>query len=174
MSLFVVDVEADGPCAGLYSMLSIGVVKVTEKLDVTYYAELHPISDKWDPVALSIGGFTRDQTLLFDDPKMVMENFAEWVITRSDGNPVFVSDNPAFDWQFVNYYFHRYLGGNPFGHSARRIGDFYAGLHQNWHLASKWGHLCKTPHTHNALDDARGTASGLMVMAAQKGVKLPN
>jgi hypothetical protein len=40
----------------------------------------------------------------------------------------FVSRNLAFDWQFINYYFHRYPGGNPFGFSGRRIGDLYAGL----------------------------------------------
>jgi hypothetical protein len=41
---------------------------------------------------------------------------------------VFVSDNPACDFQWINFSFWRYLGQNPFGHSGRRIADFYAGL----------------------------------------------
>lgn len=173
MSLFVVDIEADGPCPGLYSMLSIGVVKVNSNLDCTFYAELKPITDKFDPVALSIGNFTREQTLLFEDPVLVMDRLGNWLAANSRGYSVFVSDNPAFDWQFVNYYFHRFLGKNPFGHSARRIGDFYAGLKKDWYVAGKWGHLCKYPHTHNALDDAKGAASGLITMAKQANVKLP-
>lgn len=175
MSLFVIDVEADGPCPGLYSMISLGAVKVIDNnFDTNFYAELQPISEQWDPVAISIGKFTREQTLQFEDPFTVMERFAWWVKKTSTGFPVFVSDNPAFDWQFVNYYFHKYLGENPFGHSARRIGDFYAGLQQNWFVASKWGHLCKFRHTHNALDDAKGAASGLLEMARQKHIKLPD
>jgi hypothetical protein len=46
----------------------------------------------------------------------------------ADGRPVFVSDNPAFDFQWINHGFWHALRGNPFGHSGRRIGDYYAGL----------------------------------------------
>ena len=42
--------------------------------------------------------------------------------------PVFVAFNAAFDWMFVNDYFHRYLGRNPFGHTALDIKSFYMGL----------------------------------------------
>jgi hypothetical protein len=57
-----------------------------------------------------------------------MTDFAGWLEKNSKGRAIFISDNPAFDWQFINYYFHRFLGQNPFGFSARRIGDLYAGL----------------------------------------------
>ena len=52
--------------------------------------------------------------------------FREWLEQRSP--VVFVSDNPAYDFQWINFYFWRYFGMNPFGHSGRRIADFYAGL----------------------------------------------
>ncbi len=52
--------------------------------------------------------------------------FREWLDPRMP--VVFVSDNPAYDFQWINFYFWRYLGQNPFGHSGRRIADFYAGL----------------------------------------------
>ena len=40
---------------------------------------------------------------------------------------IFVGLNAPFDWSFINYYFHRYLGRNPFGHSALDIKSFYMG-----------------------------------------------
>jgi hypothetical protein len=30
---------------------------------------------------------------------------------QTKGRPIFVSDNVAFDWQFINYYFHRSSDG---------------------------------------------------------------
>src|SRR5438094_9543400 len=62
--------------------------------------------------------------------KDTFERFAAWLKQWTDkGEHVsFVSDNVAYDWQFINYYFWKHLGHNPFGHSGRRIGDFAAGL----------------------------------------------
>jgi hypothetical protein len=51
---------------------------------------------------------------------------------------VFVSDNPAYDFQWINFYFWRYFGQNPFGHSGRRIADFYAGLVGDFRSTQKW------------------------------------
>ncbi len=62
----------------------------------------------------------------------------------------------TFDWQFINYYFHLFLGRNPFGHSARRIGDFYAGLVGDFTNASSWKKLRVTAHDHNPVNDAMG------------------
>jgi len=47
MSLFVVDVEADGPCPGLYSMVSFGVVRVQEDLEKTptFFGQTAPITE---------------------------------------------------------------------------------------------------------------------------------
>ena|SRR3990172_10940614 len=50
--------------------------------------------------------------------------FREWLDPRMP--VVFVSDNPAYDFQWINFYFWRYFGQNPFGHSGRRIADYYA------------------------------------------------
>ena len=35
-----------------------------------------------------------------------------------------MSDNPAYDFQWINYGFRHALGTNPFGHSGRRISDY--------------------------------------------------
>jgi hypothetical protein len=82
--------------------------------------------------------------------------FRDWIGKVSPTRPVFVSDNPAYDWQFINYYFHKHLGENPFGHSARRISDFYAGLTGDWSNTQAWKRLRTTDHDHNPVNDAMG------------------
>lgn len=163
MSLIVVDVESDGPIPHKYSMVCLGAVIVDDKLDRTYYGKTKPVSDTWIPEALAISGFTREQHLTFDDPKEVFEKFRDWIIKDScNGRPVMITDNPGYDFAWINYYFHYYLGKNPFGYSARRIGDLYCGLTKNGH--NSWKHLRKTKHTHNPVDDARGNAETILEM----------
>ncbi|MGF7152168.1 hypothetical protein FHS96_005837 [Sphingomonas zeicaulis] len=40
---------------------------------------------------------------------------------------VFVGFNRAFDWTFVNFYFDRFVGANPFGFTALDIEAMYMG-----------------------------------------------
>ena len=75
LTVVSVDTEADGPIPGDYSMISFGAVIVDEKLNKTFYGKLKPISEKWLPRSLKITGFTREETLTFDDPVEVMERF---------------------------------------------------------------------------------------------------
>lgn len=164
--LVVVDVESDGPCPGLYSMVSFGAVVVEPGLRNTFYGECRPISEKWIPEALAVSGHSREKTLKFPDSFEVMSNFADWL---TEFRPIFVSDNVAFDWQFINYYFHLHNLGNPFGFSGRRIGDLYCGLERN--MFSKWKHLRKTKHDHNPVNDAKGNAEALLTMATSMGLK---
>ena len=49
MSYFIVDVEADGPIPGRYSMVSFGAIVVEPGLQRTFYGRLHPISDELVP-----------------------------------------------------------------------------------------------------------------------------
>lgn len=172
MSLFSCDVESDGPIPNLYSMVCFGAIIVDETLDKTFYGTTRPASDKFDSAALAISGFTREQHLLFDDPKETMLKFEAWILeNNSNGRPIFISDNPAYDWQFINYYFHYYLGHNPFGFSARRIGDIYSGMKMN--MFERWKHLRKPYlHDHNPLNDARGNANALLTMK-KMGLKTP-
>lgn len=168
MSYIVVDVEADGPCPGPYSMVSFGAVLLDEKLDRTFLGRTRPISDKWIPEALAVSGYTREQHLRFDEPIGVMALFASWLRINSNGKPTFISDNPAFDWQWINHYFHCYRSGpnpNPFGFSARRIGDLYCGMKMDASLNREWKALHrKTSHDHNPVNDAMGNAEALLAM----------
>ncbi len=72
------------------------------------------------PDALAVSGFTRQECLDFDDPKLVMTQFQEWLSANCHGRTMFVSDNNGFDWQFINWYFHHFIGKNPLA-SARPI-----------------------------------------------------
>lgn len=174
MSLFVVDVEADGPAPGLFSMVSFGAVRVDRQLDRSFYAEVAPISDRFEPEALAVSKVTREQHLAYPDPAGEMRRFAEWVKENNrGGEPVFVSDNPAFDWQWISYYTQLFLGHNPFNHSGRRVGDFCAGLEGDWTATRVYRELGVTEHTHNPADDARRVAEGLIGIADKHGVLLP-
>jgi DNA polymerase III epsilon subunit-like protein len=127
-----------------------------------FYGKTGPISDIYVPEALAVSNITREAHLMYSAPLSAMVQFKEFIDKNTNGKPIFVSDNPAFDWQFINYYFHRYLGENPFGFSVRRIGDFYAGTKKDWYAANKWKYLRNTKHTHNPVDDARGNAEALI------------
>jgi hypothetical protein len=170
MSLIVVDVEADGPVPPLYSMVSFGAVVVEPSLQHAFKGEVRPISDRFLPEALAISGVSREAHLRFEEPGPTMERFAAWIREVSKGRPVFCSDNLAFDWQFINYYFHAYLGQNPFGWSGRRIGDLYCGMVKDGYAS--WKHLRRTPHDHDPVNDARGNAEVLLQLIGL-GLKLP-
>ena len=165
MSYISVDVESDGPIPGKYSLVCFGAVIVEPSLSKTFYGRVKPISDNYVPEALDVSGFTREQHLGFNEAGTVMVKFADWIKANSIGRPVFISDNPAFDWQFINWYFHTYTGDNPFGFSARRIGDLYCGMKMDAALNNKWKkELRKTRHDHNPVNDAMGNAEALLAM----------
>lgn len=162
MSLFVLDVESDGAIIGKHSMVCFGAVKLTPALDTTFYGKTRPISPDYDPRALAVSGFSREEHEKFDDPEEVMEAFALWLRKNSVGRPVLISDNNGYDASWINYYFHVYYGSNPFGWSSRRISDLYCGMVKDtW---ASWKHLRDTKHTHHPVDDARGNAEALLKM----------
>lgn len=179
MPYIMVDVESDGPVPGDFSMISFGAVLVDEKLDKTFYGKLKPISDQFIPEALAVSGHSREETLSFEDPKKVMEDFEQWIaegcakIGAKTGQerPIFISDNNGFDWMFMCWYFHHFLGRNPFGHSSQNLGSLYKGLVKD--TFKNFKHLRRTKHTHHPVDDAMGNAEALLAMKELGlGVKL--
>jgi hypothetical protein len=158
----MVDIEADGPIPGAYSMICFGAIIVEPALNRTFYGRLKPISDRFVPEALAISGFTREECLTFDDPKQVMHRFQEWIGQNCNQRRLFISDNNGFDWQFINWYFHHFTGSNPFGFSSTNLGSLYKGMQRDMFVSFK--HLRKTRHTHHPVDDARGNAEALLQM----------
>lgn len=155
-----VDIEAAGPIPAEYSMLSIGACVVGSP-EVSFYIELKPINDRSIPEALAVCGLSLDRLRITgSEPIEAMDAFRKWITDVSRGlTPVFVGFNSPFDWQFINWYFHFFLGGNPFGITAVDIKSYYMGYSGcTWSQTSSsqlpsW--LQPTRHKkHNALDDA--------------------
>jgi len=166
----VVDIEADGPIPGDYSMVCFGAVLLNDTTK-TFFGKLNPISENYIPEALAVSGYTREETLEFPDPALTMQEFDKWVTANTAGTrPVFIADNNGFDWQFINWYFHHFLKRNPFGHSSSNINSLYHGAVKNTFKSFK--HLRKTRHTHNPLDDALGNAEALNAIIAKFGIRI--
>jgi ribonuclease T len=115
-----IDVEMSGPIPGEYSLLSIGACDVDDATRF-FSVELQPINKNADPKALEVSGFSLEELAKTETPpKKAMAAFAGWIqsFVKETDTPVFVGFNAPFDWSFINYYFHKYLGMNPFGFSA--------------------------------------------------------
>ncbi len=169
MSYIVTDVESDGPIIGRNSMVCFGAVVVRGDLSTTFYGQTQPISEEYNPEALAISGFTREEHERFDHPKYVMDKFAQWLKAVSVGNPILITDNNGYDASWINWYFHTFYLSNPFGWSSRRIGDLYCGMVKD--AQAKWKHLRDTSHTHHPVDDAKGNAEALLKMQ-KMGLKI--
>src|SRR3989344_2216152 len=134
-NLIFVDCEAKGKSPSTGKLTEFGAVAYPSK------ASFHGVLEDKGPAK----------------EKEVFEKFNTWLTEITKGEkPIFVSDNPAFDWQWINDGFWRTIGKNPFGHSARRIGDFYAGLVGDFTNSNSWKELRITPHDHNTVHDAMG------------------
>lgn len=169
MTYIMVDIEADGPIPGDYSMVAFGAVVVEPGLARSFYGRLKPISTAWVADALKVSGFSREATLQFAEPKLVMQEFADWLQANCQGRPRFIADNNGFDWQFINWYFHHFLGANPFGHSSSSLGSLYKGMVKD--VSRNFKHLRRTAHTHHPVDDAKGNAEALLHMRDSLGLK---
>lgn len=166
MTYVMVDVETDGPCPGQYSMISIGAVIVEPGLSRTFYGQMRPLLEAtWVPEALAVSGHTREETEKFPKAVGTMSQFDEWLAKECPGRQIFISDNNGFDWQFVNWYFWRFLSRNPFGHSSQNLGSLYKGFVRD--TGQNFKHLRKTKHTHHPVDDAKGNAEAFLTMIDQ-------
>ncbi len=149
MNLIFVDCEAEGPCPSLGRLAEFGAVHYPSR--ESFHGVIWKTRPSPDNPAIPI------IIERADDDARVFKRFSEWITSVSENRaPVFISDNPAYDWQWVNDGFWRHCGRNPFGHSARRIGDFYAGLQGDFSQAQKWKRLRITRHDHNPVHDALG------------------
>ena len=169
-----VDIETAGPNSTDYSLLTIGACTVSKPRG-SFYVELQPINDKMTPESYAIHRLDIEHlTERGRTPLDAMEEFEHWIKseTPDDAHAIFVAFNAPFDWMFVNDYFHRFLGRNPFGHTALDIKAFYMGLSGvPWHQTSM---KYVSPHylnnreiTHHALRDAIDQAEIFEKMLAE-------
>lgn len=166
----VFDVESDGPCPGLYNMISFGLVWLADPAEA-FLGETAPVTDSAGiEAARAISGVPFAQQKTYAPPAQVMRDAHAWLARICGGRrAIFWSDNPAFDWQFWNWYSHRFVGDNPAGFSARRIGDLDAGRRGEPLNTAAFRTRRQTAHTHNPVDDARGNAEALRWVLGQMG-----
>ena len=172
-----VDIEASGPIPGEFSLLTIGACLVDDD-DTTFGVALKPLNRNADPEALRVTGLSLDEldrTGLA--PRDAMTAFRDWIaqVTQDGTKAVFVGLNAPFDWSFVNYYFHRFLGENPFGFAALDLKALYMGA-----TGCTWGQtgssqMAKRLHprradTHDALEDALYQAELFRLIRAIQGL----
>ena len=156
-----VDVETSGPIPGEYSLLMIGACLVDDP-GVNFTSKLKPVGDKADPKALAVAGLSLTELAVTgEEPAAAMTRFRDWTDTvcGADGLPVFVGFNAAFDWSFVNYYFHRFVRMNPFGFAALDIKSYYMGAAASGWQDTKSSRMAKALKPtnrgdHDALHDA--------------------
>lgn len=184
-----VDVEADGPIPGEYSMLSFGLAIAAsydgskfaprDPSQSTFYRELKPISPNFDPKALEVAAIDRDSLAANGaEPITAMTDARNWVLREAqDRRPVLVGYPIVFDWMFMHWYFVKYTESSPFGFSGAidmktmyqqkaKVTLDHAGRRD---LPSQL--KSKRAHTHNALDDAIEQAEIFNNLFAWSGVQ---
>lgn len=164
-NLVFVDVEARGvsPVNGVMS--EFGAVHYDTR--ETFHGRLYEgRPDPATPAVPVIGKKLVSETVL-------AEEFALWLAKVTPVRSVFVSDNPAWDFMWIAALFDMAQIQNPFGHSGRRISDFWAGLKKEWRRTQDWKSMRVTVHDHNPVNDAMGNVEAfekiLLIADIQNG-----
>jgi hypothetical protein len=170
---FSADVETDGPIPGPFSILSFALVYAghfdgrsfirPSAYNQTFYQELKPISESFEPEALRVNGLDRDRLCREGSvPSAAMTAASSWVKNISGTEQAVLVAYPlCFDWTWLYWYFIKFSkDGSPFGYSrcfdlktaiAVKSGIPIVNAGRN-RISPK---LKSTRiHTHHALDDA--------------------
>jgi len=170
---FSADIETDGPIPGPFSMLSFALVPAGRfdghqfikptNYEQHFYAELRPISERFEPEALKVNGLDRARLMVEGgDPQVVMTQAAQWIAEQSvGGQPVLIAYPLSFDWSWLYWYFVQFSQlGSPFEHSKcfdlKTAYAVKAGIPIAEAGRSRIPHTLRGEHqhTHHALDDA--------------------
>ena len=161
-----VDIETNGPCAGIHSMLSIGVYSfdIYGKEHGTFYKTLYPIEDFIeDPDTMK---WWSTQTEAWNEviknrthPASAMYMLDDY-LNSLPGKPIFVGYPLGFDFPFVIYYLTKYVGMCRFGFSGIDMKSYAMAALSKTKFSTTtkktfpnhW--IPKAKHTHIALDDA--------------------
>ncbi len=173
-----VDVEADGPIPGPYSLLSIGAVafdkggttlgEFSVNLETLPGAEAHPKTTEWWQ------GFPEAWAACRENPRPpgeAMTAFADW-LERLPGKPIFVGWPAAWDFMWVYWYLMRFTGRRPLSEVAVDMRSYAMGMRKSDfrhagknYLPRRW--FSPQQHTHVALDDAREQGELFMNMVRE-------
>ena len=125
-----VDIKADGPIPGSYSMLAFGLAVAaifdgktfTPRVPTaaTVYRALKPITGEFDPAAVAVSQLDRDRLAREGaDPAVAMRDAANWLRAQAAGAELVMVGYPVmFDWMFIHWSFVNFAGASPFGFSG--------------------------------------------------------
>ncbi|WP_329185019.1 exonuclease [Actinacidiphila glaucinigra] len=187
-SLYIsVDIQADGPVPGPYSVLSLGAA-VAGRQDTgrftaadpeqdTFYRELRPTGTETDPQALAVSGLDRArQTAEGSEPAAAMAEFTACVRAVSeDAQPVKTGYPAGYDWMFLYWHLIRFTGSSPFRHSGcldmKTMDATKAGVPLRAVAKGTMPRELRSRrrHTHHALDDAIEQAELFANLMNRKG-----
>lgn len=178
-----IDCETSGPCPPDYAMLSIGGAAFefgNEKPISTSYIKLRMIDgQKWHPDTW-VFWHSEEQKEAFaelmqgqHDPDFATLVFYAWMKRLEKDHTLVFSGYPTtYDFQFFNYYLHRFCGANPLGWRGFDLRSYAAGVLGCGFLdAKKESELLapfrpKNEQPHNALEDA--IEQGIMIVRLMK------
>ncbi len=155
-----IDIETSGPIPPVFSMLSLGACLV-DNPKLHFYEEFKPLNDNYLTEAMEHNDLSfgiLKQTGL--EPDIAMSEFEKWILNVSqDKKPFMLGFNSPFDWQFINYYFHAFLGRNPLGIATPDIKSYYMGRFKTDFSETSKSRIPKiflpgNLNQHNALYDA--------------------
>jgi hypothetical protein len=129
-----IDVESTGPAPGLHSMISLGAAAFerdgaelgtwTANLRELHDATRHPDTMAfWEKHPVAWAQATENPMWPID----AMREFQAWVVGFG-GEPIAAAWPAAFDFAFVNYYCHRFIGDNPLGFACLDLRSLAMGL----------------------------------------------
>ncbi len=166
---FSADIETDGPVPGPYSMLSFGVVALTQAGQElgAFEANLKTLPDAGqDPDTMDFWAQNSNawEACRKDcvDPAEAMLNFVNWVdkICGNKYQPVMVCMPAGFDFLFLYWYMKNFAGRSPFSFSCIDMKTYAMAMRSTPYRQSskrfwpkRW--FSNLPHTHVAVDDAR-------------------
>lgn len=171
-----VDVETSGSHPSEYALLSIGACTLFRPRQ-KFYVELIPDREGEDAEAMAVHNLSMaDLRRNGQPPAQALRDFANWLeqSIQDDQIPLFMGFNAAFDWMFVNDYFLRYTGSNPFGHSALDIKSFLMGFNRIPWAQTSMKYITDDPLRHNALADAEAQADIFLNILKSGGILLDN
>ncbi|HEV3158186.1 MAG TPA: 3'-5' exoribonuclease [Candidatus Baltobacteraceae bacterium] len=163
------DVEANGPCPGLFSMLSFGMAAfnvekelvgtLSRNLDVLSDAGVDERTTAWWAREENASAYRRSREDLTSPARAMLECRAWLQSMRRFGKPVICGAPSGFDFTYLYYYFQRELGETPVGFASLDLRSYAAAvLKKPYRNVGKrqyppeW--IDNLPHTHVALDDA--------------------
>lgn len=175
-----VDIEADGPIPGPYSMLSLGAVayradgealgEFSANLETLPGAGVHPATAKWWEGFPEAWQACREDTR---PPAAVMEEFAGW-LEALPGMPIFVAWPATWDFMWVYWYLIQFTGRRPFSEHGIDMRSYAMGMRRKDfrhagknYLPRRW--FTERAHTHVALDDAHEQGELFMNMLKENG-----